>query len=114
MRVFHTRKLRDLMSDAGVDSYQELAALSNISEATIRKARREGIGVPRETAMSIVRKLLKKKLLKEMKESTGEKPCAVKKSVREVLDEVDEVDEVLNEVVDKVLGEVTFPVSPAS
>ena len=113
-RAFHTRKLENLMSNAGVKTYKELAALTGLSEATIRNARRKAIGVSYRTARLIVRKLLIKKLSMKMKESTGEKPCGGKKSVREVLDEVDEVDKEVDEVLDKEVDEVTFPVSPAS
>ena len=81
-RVFHTRKLKNLMLDARVRTYKKLAELSGYSEATIRKARRERIGVPYDTACFIVQKLLTK-----MEELTGEKPYGGK-SVKGVLDEV--------------------------
>ncbi len=83
MRVFHTRKLKDLMSAAGVKTYTELAELSRYSVATIRKARRTG--VPYYTARFIVQELLAK--FATMEKSTSEKPYGGK-SVGDVLNEV--------------------------
>ena len=57
--VFHRRKLKTMMSDAGVRTYKQLAKLAGYCEATVRQARTEGKGVPVDTARTIVQALLR-------------------------------------------------------
>ena len=68
-RVFDRRKLKNLMLDVDVRTYKKLAKLSGYCEATIREARREGKGVPSDTARNIVQALSR-----EMDKPNGDKP----------------------------------------